>query len=208
MTQRHQYIVQIAERVTGEEYERVVDAASAEEAQAIAGADTVFVVGAARRADGTPEPPAHTDTADPPRDGFDLSSMPDRSGPYDPADSATDGDILAVNKLISDRLAWIQRFLVWSFYGVPLFIIGVFAGLTFIGSLGRADPSSPVFILSAIISVICFASLATLLQSIYPTFAPAKKPFRPIEPSDEDLDELRARIEARRAERRARRRRR
>lgn len=216
MTQRHRYIVPIVDRHTGAEGQRTIEAVSAADAESQMASDPTVFVGTARRADGTPEPlsayerlehmglgsPAESDPEPDPEPQPTPAPAGDQRGPYDRSPDADLADILAVVKLQSDRTAWIQSFLVWTVYGIPLALIGTLAGLSFLGNLGRVDASSPVFVLTAVIAVICFSSLAVLLQSIYPTFAPAKKPFRPIQPSDEDLDQLRRRIiESRRARR-------
>lgn len=224
MTQRHRYIVPLVDRHTGQESERTIEAVSAADAQAQMAGDPTVYVGTARRADGTPEPfqspydrLAHMGLDQDRSPGLDPDSQPDRTGfesdpdsdlraylhesmvpppsdPYIPRLDAELGDILAVCKLQSDRIAWIQRFLVWTVYGIPLAIIGFVAALSFLGSLARPDFDSPLAMTSAFIAVLCFGSLVALLQSIYPTFMPRKKMFRPIRMNEDDIHRLRQRL--------------
>lgn len=223
MTQRHRYIVKIVDRQTGHESERTIEAVSAADAQAQMASDPTVYVGSVRRADGTAEASnspfdraAHLGFKPDQDDDVEPSPEPDRSTiddvsrrfENDGADRRVEDtlrDILAVGKLQSDRTAWIQRFLVWSFYGVPLAVIGAVAGLTALGMIGTRDAlTSAAALVPAFIALLCFACLAFLLQSIHPTFGPRKKPFQPIRSDDEDLDRLRLRIEARRRNRRRR----
>lgn len=220
MTQRHRYIVPIVDRHTGQQSERTIEAVSAADAQAQMASDPTVFVGTARREDGTPEPrSSHEDHS------AHLGFKPDQDDDAEPApepDRSTidelsrrfedDGsdrrmedtllDILAVSKLQSDRTAWIQRFLVWTVYGIPILIFGFIAMLSFLGSLARPDYGSPVAMFWAFVMLLCFASLMALLQGIHPTFGPRKQPFRPVRSGDEDLDRLRRRIETRRRARR------
>lgn len=221
MTQRHRYIVPLVDRHTGQESKRTIEAVSAADAQAQMAGDPTVYVGAARRADGTPEPSsspydrlAHMGLGQDETLPVDPDSEPDRTGfeeqvepqPFTMPDRRLDlllSDILAVSKLQSDRTAWIQRFLVWTVYGIPLALIGFIAGLVFLGNYNRPAADSPAAIISAFIAVLCFGSLAVLLQSIYPSFAPRKKPFLPAPPSDTDIARLHRRIlDQRRANRR------
>lgn len=188
MVLRHKYIVTVVDRQTGVESERSVEAISAADAEAIVGQDAGVFVGRARRADGTPE------VSDSPFDrvshlGYDPadftgeeyapsvepSAQPPMASGHNPApwraDRADIRELIEATKLVSDRLAWIQKFLVWTFYGIGL-ILGCWSlSMVFI-SIGALDDFvlSPWYLMPAIPITFCIVILTWLFRTIYPSF--------------------------------------
>jgi hypothetical protein len=180
--------VTVVDRQTGAESERSVEAISAADAEAIVGEDERVFAGRARRADGTPE--ASGSPFDrvsylgyDPAEGIEnevrmelgSQAQPPVATGHGPvprrAANADIRELIEATKLVSDRLAWIQLFLVWTFYGIGLILLCWTVSMIFI-SIGVADDFilSPWYLMPAIPITICIVILTWLLRTVYPSF--------------------------------------
>lgn len=189
MVQRYRYSVTVVDRRTGAESQRLVEAISAADAEAIVSEDEDVFVGRAEREDGTPE------ASGSPFDrvsylGYDPSEVierefgasADEQRAYEHADATQSAahpmhpadlrDLVDATKLVSDRLAWIQSFLVWTFYGISLILACWTVSMIFISMGAASDSASGLvwYLMPAVPIAICVGILKWLLGTIYPSF--------------------------------------